>query len=61
MITTPITADLIRGAVELETADQGLLPHQLPRHARQRGATEELGWTETQPSGYGSRSAPRPP
>ena len=32
--TTPITADLLRGAVELEATGRGVLPHRLPAWAR---------------------------
>jgi len=30
MRSTPITPDLVRGAVELEPTEHGLLPHRLP-------------------------------
>src|SRR5690606_37090239 len=33
-ITTPVTADLLRGHVELEETPDGVLPHRLPAWAR---------------------------
>jgi hypothetical protein len=33
-ITTPLTADLVRGAAELEPTGHGLRPHRLPARAR---------------------------
>ncbi|MFC7494217.1 MULTISPECIES: SGNH/GDSL hydrolase family protein [unclassified Nocardioides] len=49
--TTPITADLLRGAVELEQTDRGLLPHRLPAWARDQAADGQLAMAESQPSG----------
>jgi hypothetical protein len=51
MITTPITADLIRGAVDLEPTGQGLLPHRLPAWARAQYPDPTLAMIESQPSG----------
>ena len=51
MITTPVTADLIRGAVELEPTAHGLLPHRLPAWARAQGNDPQLATAEAQPSG----------
>ncbi|WP_249998870.1 GDSL-type esterase/lipase family protein [Actinoplanes sp. M2I2] len=51
MITTPITADLIRGAVELEPTAHGLLPHRLPAWARAQCPDPQLLTVEAQPSG----------
>jgi SsfX3, N-terminal domain len=34
LISAPITADLLRGALELETTAVGVLPHRLPARAR---------------------------
>ncbi|MBB0230450.1 lipase [Streptomyces calidiresistens] len=51
MITTPITADLVRGAVELERTERGVLPHRLPAAARARGADGQVLLAEVQPSG----------
>lgn len=50
-ITTPITADLLRGAVELERTADGLLPHRLPAWARAQCADGQLAMAEAQPSG----------
>ena len=51
MITTPITPDLLRGALELETTAHGVLPHRLPAWARAQGADGQLLMAESQPSG----------
>ena len=49
---TPITADLVRGALELEGTDHGLLPHRLPAWARAEiPADGQLAMMEAQPSG----------
>lgn len=50
-ITTPVTADLLRGAVELESTAQGVLPHRLPSWARAQCADPQLAMAESQPSG----------
>ncbi|MEW2070147.1 GDSL-type esterase/lipase family protein [Streptomyces sp. NPDC007346] len=52
-ITTPLTDDLLRGALDLErTARGGLLPHRLPARARaQFGGDEQGAQAESQPSG----------
>ena len=50
-ITFPITADLLRGDVELERTEHGLLPHRLPAKARAQGADDLLKGAEAQPSG----------
>ncbi|MEV4877737.1 GDSL-type esterase/lipase family protein [Streptomyces cyaneofuscatus] len=52
-ITTPLTDDLVRGALDLErTARGGLLPHRLPARARaQFGGDEQVAQAEAQPSG----------
>lgn len=51
MITTPITASLQRGALDLELTDRGLLPHRLPAWARQQYDDGQLEMAESQPSG----------
>jgi hypothetical protein len=51
MITTPITADLLRGAAEVEHTGRGLLPHRLPGWARAQTADAQLAMVEAQPSG----------
>ncbi|MFE7192843.1 GDSL-type esterase/lipase family protein [Kitasatospora sp. NPDC057541] len=50
-ITTPITADLLRGALDLEWTERGLLPHRLPARARAQCADPQLARVESQPSG----------
>ncbi|QNP74166.1 lipase [Streptomyces roseirectus] len=48
----PVTADLIRGALDLETTpDGGLVPHRLPPRARARNTDPQLAAVEVQPSG----------
>ncbi|XVV16665.1 SGNH/GDSL hydrolase family protein [Actinoplanes sp. CA-131856] len=51
MITTPITAALVRGAAELEPTGEGLLPHRLPAWARAQTPDPQLAMVEAQPSG----------
>ncbi|MYT39731.1 lipase [Streptomyces sp. SID8356] len=52
-VTTPVTGDLLRGALDLErTARGGLLPHRLPARARaQSGGDEQVAQAESQPAG----------
>ncbi|MCB5909243.1 GDSL-type esterase/lipase family protein [Streptomyces pinistramenti] len=50
-ITTPLTADLLRGALDLERTEHGLLPHRLPARARAQNADGQLAMAEAQPSG----------
>jgi lysophospholipase L1-like esterase len=50
-ITTPVTADLLRGALELERTEHGVLPHRLPAWARAQGGGGQLAMAEAQPSG----------
>ncbi|WND33230.1 SGNH/GDSL hydrolase family protein [Streptomyces sp. BB1-1-1] len=50
-ITTPITMDLLRGALDLERTEHGLLPHRLPARARARNTDGQLAMAESQPSG----------
>ncbi|MFC9966767.1 GDSL-type esterase/lipase family protein [Nocardia ignorata] len=51
MITTQLTDELIRGAVELESSERGVRPHRLPRPIRERFADPQLTLMEAQPSG----------
>ncbi|WP_236788765.1 GDSL-type esterase/lipase family protein [Amycolatopsis sp. GM8] len=51
MITTPVTADLVRGALELERTEHGLAPHRLPARARAQCADPQLREAEAKPSG----------
>ncbi|WP_370947106.1 SGNH/GDSL hydrolase family protein [Amycolatopsis sp. cg5] len=50
-ITTPLTADLLRGAQDLERTAHGLLPHRLPAWARAQCADPQLATAESKPSG----------
>ena len=49
--TTPLDAALVRGALDLEGTDQGVLPHRLPRWAREQIPDDQLAMAEAQPSG----------
>ena len=49
--TTPITADLIRGALDLERTSYGVLPHRLPARAREQVPDDQLAMAEAQPPG----------
>ncbi|MEU0288822.1 GDSL-type esterase/lipase family protein [Streptomyces sp. NPDC006147] len=49
--TTPVTADLVRGALDLEQTPDGLLPHRLPARARAQNTDGQLAMAESQPSG----------
>ncbi|MFC6883831.1 MULTISPECIES: GDSL-type esterase/lipase family protein [Actinomadura] len=48
---TPIDARLVRGALDLERTERGVLPHRLPGWARRQFPDEYLARTEAQPSG----------
>jgi len=47
----PIDGTLVRGALELESTDQGVLPHRLPGWARRQIPDDQLAMAEAQPSG----------
>ncbi|MEE4546158.1 GDSL-type esterase/lipase family protein [Streptomyces sp. V4-01] len=49
--TTPITEELLRGAVELERTERGVLPHRLPARALAQCADAQLALAESQPAG----------
>ncbi|WP_404870475.1 GDSL-type esterase/lipase family protein [Kitasatospora griseola] len=51
LITTPVTAQLLRGHLELEGTAHGLLPHRLPAAARRQVPDRQLAVAEAQPSG----------
>ena len=51
MITTRLTHEFVRGAIELESTDRGVRPHRLPRLIRERFADPQLALMEAQPSG----------
>ncbi|MET7796308.1 GDSL-type esterase/lipase family protein [Streptomyces decoyicus] len=50
-ITTPLTADLLRGALDLEHTEHGVLPHRLPARARAQCTDRQLAMAEAQASG----------
>ncbi|MGV9268289.1 GDSL-type esterase/lipase family protein [Kitasatospora sp. NPDC003701] len=50
-ITTPVTGELLRGALDLERTEHGLLPHRLPARARAQNTDGQLAMAEAQPSG----------
>ncbi|MFI6280329.1 GDSL-type esterase/lipase family protein [Streptomyces sp. NPDC050988] len=50
-ITTPVTADMLRGFLDLEPTAHGLLPHRLPARARRQIPDAQLAVAEAQPSG----------
>lgn len=55
-VSTPITPELLRGALELERTENGVLPHRLPSWARAQCpdgqlAMAQLAMVESQPSG----------
>ncbi|MGK5550788.1 GDSL-type esterase/lipase family protein [Actinomadura kijaniata] len=50
-ITTPVTADMMRGHIDLEATARGLLPHRLSARARQQIPDSQLAIAEAQPSG----------
>ncbi|MER6288707.1 GDSL-type esterase/lipase family protein [Streptomyces sviceus] len=50
-ITTPVTADLLRGALDVEHTERGVLPHRLPARARAQNTDDQLAMAESQPSG----------
>ncbi|MFE2617542.1 lipase, partial [Micromonospora chalcea] len=50
-LTTPITPDLLRGALDLEQTADGVLPHRLPAWARAQNIDPQLTTAEAMPSG----------
>jgi hypothetical protein len=51
MITVPLTADLFRGALDLEQTARGVLPHRLPAWARTQYNDGQMEMVDSQPSG----------
>ncbi|MFF2140522.1 GDSL-type esterase/lipase family protein [Streptomyces sp. NPDC058193] len=51
LTTTPLTENLVRGALDLERTAHGLLPHRLPARARAQNTDGQLAMAEAQPSG----------
>ncbi|MGH3500050.1 MAG: GDSL-type esterase/lipase family protein [Nocardioidaceae bacterium] len=50
-ITTPVTVDILRGALELERTERGVIPHRLPARARAQCDDGQLAMVEAQPAG----------
>ncbi|PWI44903.1 GDSL-type esterase/lipase family protein [Streptomyces sp. ICBB 8177] len=50
-VTTPLTAAMVRGALDLERTERGVLPHRLPAWARAQYTDPQLAMAESQPSG----------
>ncbi|MEU0955032.1 GDSL-type esterase/lipase family protein [Streptomyces niveus] len=50
LTSTPITTDILRGALELERTAHGVLPHRLPAWARAQNTDPQLAMAEAQPS-----------
>lgn len=48
---TPITPDLVRGALDFERTARGLVPHRLPSWARGRLPDKQFAMAEAHPSG----------
>jgi hypothetical protein len=51
VIDTPLTDGLVRGALELERTERGLVPHRLPARARAQNSDPRLAVAEAQPAG----------
>lgn len=51
MLTTPLTAQFLHGAAELERTPRGLRPHRLPGWVREQFPDPQLLMVEGQPSG----------
>ncbi len=49
-VITPLTGDLLHGALDLEPGVHGVVPHRLPRTARMQ-ADQQLAMAQAQPSG----------
>lgn len=50
-VATPVAAGMVRGALDVEHTDLGLLPHRLPASARAQLPDPQLLMAESQPSG----------
>ncbi|WLS47127.1 SGNH/GDSL hydrolase family protein [Micromonospora profundi] len=50
-ITTPISTDLLHGALDVQRTARGLLPHRLPAWARAQYSDGQLAMVEAQPAG----------
>src|SRR4249919_3340746 len=50
-ITTEISDDIVRGALEIERTERGVLTHRLPAKARTQCADGQMAMAQSQPSG----------
>ncbi|MEH1030699.1 hypothetical protein V6W11_23415 [Micromonospora profundi] len=50
-ITTPISTDLLHGALDVQRTARGVLPHRLPAWARAQYTDGQLAMVEAQPAG----------
>jgi lysophospholipase L1-like esterase len=50
-VRTPVTPDLLRGAIEVESTPLGVIAHRLPAWARRQYPDAQLAMAESQPSG----------
>ncbi|HEY1117048.1 MAG TPA: SGNH/GDSL hydrolase family protein [Acidimicrobiales bacterium] len=50
-IVTPVTPELLRGAIEIEATEGVVRPHRLPAWARAQWPDDQLAMAESQPSG----------
>ena len=50
-ITTEISEDIVRGALEIERTERGVLTHRLPAKARTQFADGQMAMAQSQPSG----------
>ncbi|MEU6841042.1 GDSL-type esterase/lipase family protein [Streptomyces sp. NPDC046716] len=51
LTAVPLTAELLRGALDVERTPLGLLPHRLPARARAQNTDGQLAMAEAQPAG----------
>ncbi|MFD4182972.1 SGNH/GDSL hydrolase family protein [Rhodococcus sp. NPDC058514] len=51
LITTPLTTDVVHGALDLESTVRGIRPHRLPAWARAQSGDPQLVAAQAQPSG----------
>ncbi|OZF54767.1 lipase [Rhodococcus sp. 14-2470-1b] len=51
MRSTPITPDLLLGALDTEVTERGLIPHRLPAWTRSRFPDDRIAGAEVQPAG----------
>ncbi|NGZ83861.1 GDSL-type esterase/lipase family protein [Duganella aceris] len=51
MLDHRVSADILRGAIELEPTANGVIPHRLPAWARAQCADPQLAMVEAQPAG----------